>query len=319
MSLNKTKSGQIRLLITAAIISGSLASIFASVRDSGIAPGALAPQQTAANPTSAKGLAPQPGPAYALILGPSSIDDGLAQPAATGHAVANALNAVTDMFGSAKPANPSPSSPGPVRAAKDLEASIPTSEYDLAQLAKTLPDDPDALYRFVTDRIALDGYDGVMRGPLVTWMSRAGGPTDKTALLAWLFVTKNIPYQFVRGSLSAEDRGQIAKAASSPAPAAPVDPRVASYTAALSKDGDGFARWAHGLLSAKNIQLGDARTLADRLSPRHYWIQISRNGTIVDLDPTIPGSRPGTHLAAIDPSFKPTALFPKDEWHYLQI
>lgn len=283
---------------------------------------AVAPpsQTTSASPPSATRLAPQPGPAYVLILGPSSIDAGLSQASGTGHAMTKALNAVTDMFGSGdKPPSSSPSASGAISAAKELDAAIPGSEYDLAQLAKTLPDDPNALYRFATDRVALDEYDGVMRGPLVTWMSRAGGPTDKTVLLAWLLVAKNVPYQFVRGSLSPNDRTQIVKAAASPGPPPSADPSVSSYTAALAKEGERFAEWARGLLSAKNVQLGGGVGPADRLRPLHYWIQIARGNTIVDLDPTIPGSAAGTHLGTIDSSFKPTAAFPTEEWHYLQI
>ena len=194
------------LVFTIAIVSGSSPSSSTRAYGLATAPGVSTSQATG-GALSAKGLAPQPGPAYALILGPSSIDEGLSSASDTGHAVTNALSAVADLFGSGDaPAKSSPASSAAVTAAKDLDATISPSEFDLVQLAKTLPDDPNALYRFVTDRIAVDGYDGVMRGPLVTWMSRAGSPSDKTALLAWLFVTKNIPYQFVRGTLSPDDR-----------------------------------------------------------------------------------------------------------------
>lgn len=282
------------------------------------ASGAEVSHTTPSGQGSAHITAPQPGPAYALMLGPSSIDDGLAGVQNTSRAVTNALSAVTDAFGSGNSAKSSSSSSDAVSAATALDAAIPASEYDLVQLAKTLPDDPNALYRMVTDRIAVDSYDGVMRGPLVTWMSRAGGPTDKTALLAWLLVTKNIPYQFVRGSLSAVDRAQISKAAATPGPAAAPDPGVASYTTALSNEGDAFAQWAGGLLAQQHVQLG-GNPPADLVSSRHYWIQIARNNAIVDLDPTIPGSAIGTHLGTIDTSFKPTAALPQEEWHYLNI
>jgi hypothetical protein len=302
-------------LLFTAIVSGSACSKSGSHSS----PSASAPTSQAASAAAVavQPLAAQPGPAYASILGPSSIDDGLSSASDSGHAVAKALTSVADAFGGAPP-DGSSSSSGASAAAKNLDAAISPSEYDLAQLAKTLPDDPTSLYRFVTDRIAVDGYDGIMRGPLVTWMSRAGSPSDKTALLAWLLVTKNIPYQFVRGSLSPADRTRIANAAASPAPAAKVDPQVASYTSALTKDGVAFADWARGLLSAKNVQFG-GQAPADRLSSRHYWIQIAHDNAIVDLDPTIPGSAAGTHLGAIDSSFKPTSVFPTEEWHYVQI
>jgi hypothetical protein len=316
MRIIMTSLRSLALLCTMVIVSGSSPS--RSTRAFGFAtPSVSTSPATQAGAVQAKLLAPQPGPAYALILGPSSIDDGLSAVADTGRAMTSALGAVAGLFGSGD--SPANSSTAAVKAANDLDATISPSEYDLVQLAKTLPDDPNALYRFVTDRIAVDGYDGVMRGPLVTWMSRAGSPSDKAVLLAWLFVTKNIPYQFVRGSLSATERTRIANAAASPAAAASVDPRVASYTSALEKDGGEFAKWAAELLAAKSVALGGVKAPADRLNPRHYWIQIARNNAIVDLDPTLPGSAPGTHLGAIDSSFKPTGVLPTDEWHYLQI
>ena len=319
--IGPTALHRLALLFTIALVAGFSASCSKKARDSAAPPTASTSASTSATRSpaaeSATQLAPQPGPAYALILGPSSIDDGLSQSSATGRAAAGAVSAAADAFGAADPRPAPATSPGVV-AAKNLDAAIPPTDYDLAALAKTLPDDPIALYRFVTDRIAVDGYDGVMRGPLVTWMSRAGNPRDKAVLIAWLFVTKNIPYQFVRGSLSATDRMHIATAAAALAPAASVDPRVAAYTSALATDGGKFAAWARGLLSAQNVQLGAANTPADRLSSRHYWIQIARNNAMIDLDPTIPGSAPGTHLGMIDPSFKPTAVLPPEEWHYLQ-
>jgi hypothetical protein len=292
------------LLFITAIVSGS----------SGVSTQQTAPPRSAA----ANALAAQPGPAYALILGPSSIDDGLTSIQDAGQAVTKGLSAAADVFGAADAGSDASSSTA-VTAARDLDAKIPASEYDLAQLAITLPDDPDALYRFVTDRIAVDGYDGVMRGPLVTWMSRAGGPTDKTVLLAWLLLTKHIPHQFVRGTLSPAERARVATSAATPAAAGSVDPKVASYISALEKDGGEFATWAHGLLAAEKIAIGDDKAPADRLSSRHYWIQIARNNTIVDLDPTLPGSAVGTHLGTIEASFKPTGVLPSEEWHQLEV
>ncbi|MGH9411529.1 MAG: hypothetical protein ACRD1V_19005, partial [Vicinamibacterales bacterium] len=291
-----TRAGWLTLLLTVAVVT---------------------PQARTSDAGSQAGLAAQPGAAYALILGPSSIDDGLSQPSDSGVAAAAGFSAASDLLGTttAKPAVSSPA----VAAARQLDAAIPESEYDLTALAKTLPDDPDALYRFVTDQIAVDGYDGVMRGPLVTWMSRAGGPTDKAALLAWLLVTKRIPYQFVRGTLAPAERARLAEAEATarPAPSAPA--AVKSYTAGLAKDGQVFAAWARGVLSASKVPMDAGSSPADRVSPRHYWIQILRSGRVVDLDPTLPNLAVGTHLGTIDASFTPTAVLPKEEWHQLEI
>ncbi|MBC5800745.1 MAG: hypothetical protein GIW94_12370 [Candidatus Eremiobacteraeota bacterium] len=266
-------------------------------------------------------LASQPGPSYSSILGPSATDDGLDRPADTGKAVARTFGAAPDLLSSeGAPTAAVNAYPPTVSAARALDANIPASEYDLAELAKTLPNDPLELYRAVADQIAVDGYDGVMRGPLVTWMSRAGGPADKVTLLAWMFVTKGIPYQFVRGTLSSDERTRIAQAAATvPKARTGLDPKVVAYTNALIKDGGTFADWVRGLLKQKSIALGNASAPGERLSARHYWIQIERGGKLLDLDPTLPGTTEGTHLGTGDPAFKATAILPRDEFHVLQV
>ena len=265
--------------------------------------------------------APQPGPAYGLMLGPSTIDDGVQRGAAdTGKIVAKTLGAAADVLSANSAPAPSNDYPPTVAAARALDAKIPASEYDLTELAKTLPSDPVALYRVVTDHVAVDGYDGIMRGPLVTWLSRAGGPADKVTLLAWTFLAKGIPYQFVRGTLSPDERARIAQAvAAVPSPKPSVDPKVAAYVSARVKQGATFADWARDLLKAKNVAIANLPPPADRMSPRHYWIQVERGGKLLDLDPTLPGTTEGTHLGTIDPSFAPSAILPGTEWQYLQV
>lgn len=279
-----------------------------------------APQPSLAASSDAL-IAPQPGPAYGLMLGPSTIDDGVQRGAAdSGQAVAKTLSTAADVLSANSAPVLSNDDPPTVIAARELDAKIPASEYDLAELAKTLPSDPVALYRIVTDQVAIDGYDGVMRGPLITWLSRAGGPADKVTLLAWVLLAKGIPYQFVRGTLSPDERARIAQAVATVPNVKPsVDPKVAAYVGARVKQGATFAGWARDLLKSKNVATANLPPPADRMSPRHYWIQIERGGKLLDLDPTLSGTTAGTHLGTSDPSFTPSAILPGAEWHELQV
>src|SRR5690242_20068531 len=96
-------------LLTAAVVSGSAACSKSGARSS---PSSSAPasQQASASVAPTRQLAAQPGPVYASILGPSSIDDGLSGLPDPGHAVASALSAVADAFGSGEQPSSSSSS-----------------------------------------------------------------------------------------------------------------------------------------------------------------------------------------------------------------
>lgn len=143
-------------------------------------------------PASGVLSAPQPGGFdYSDVIGHGTIDDGMSQASYVQHAT-HAVGLAAAAFG-----GPTPTPLESVTAQKllDAEAKLPESEYSLFALARTLPNDPVAIYRFVRDNIATDPYDGIMRGPLGTWMSRAGSPSDKLSLLGWLLVNKHVPIQ----------------------------------------------------------------------------------------------------------------------------
>ena len=259
--------------------------------------------------------APQPGMDYSIFLGPATVDDGMAS-GETGKAAAAVGSKVVALFGN----ETAPPGSDLAQAIRDADAKLPESEYSLTALAQTQSSDPIALYRFVRDNVDVDAYDGIMRGPLATWMTRAGSPSDKLVLLAWLLVNKGVPIQFVRGTLSDSERQRIAQAAAAPpGSTGPIEnEQVRSAVDRYVKDGSAFAGWATQQLGKSNIALGSGKA-NDRIGSRHYWLQVDRDGRAFDLDPTLSDISEGQHLGSLDTSFKPWAMLPDDEWHYVQV
>lgn len=262
--------------------------------------------------------APQAGFDYSDFLGPATIEDGMETGAQTGNAAASAVSKVESLFGSNTPPPPS-AEEAAVQTFRDEDTKIPKSEYSLAALAQTLPSDPIAIYRFVRDNVDIDGYDGIMRGPLGTWMSRAGSPSDKLVLMAWLLVTKGIPFQFVRGSLSADEQARVRRAIASPVatPGTFENARVRSTAQRYIENGTAFSSWVTDQLGKSKINVGTGGNPV--IGSRHYWLEIDRDGHAFDLDPTLPDMNEGQHLATPDTSFKPWPMLPDDEWQYVQI
>jgi hypothetical protein len=289
---------------------------------------ALPTPQTGPTPSSLPSLqpatgvlsAPQPGNFdYSYFIGHGTIDDGMPSPTYS-QETTHAVGAAAAAFGGA---TPTPIESVTAQKLLDTDAQLPESEYSLPALAQTLPDDPVAIYRFVRDNIAIDPYDGIMRGPLGAWLSRAGSPSDKLSLLAWLLVNKHIHIQFVRGTLSADERNQIVQSATT----GPDDntsqqteqggSNIDAMTGAYVRDGMTFAQWSSRQLASAHIALGSGN--APQVSSKHYWIQIDQNGKLLDLDPTLPSMSEGQHLGSLDPTFKPWAMLPSDEYHYVRI
>jgi hypothetical protein len=262
--------------------------------------------------------APQPDDFdYSYFIGHGEIDDGMTTPTYA-QGAQHAVGLAAAAFG-----GPSPTPMESVTAQKllDADAKLPASEYSLSALNQTLPNDPVAIYHFVRDNIAIDPYDGIMRGPLGTWMSRAGSPSDKLSLLAWLLVNKHIHIQFVRGMLSADERNRIVQSAMAlPNDAASPQTEDATTQTALDayvRDGTAFAQWSSRQLASSHVSLGSGNM--PNIGSKHYWIQIDQGGRLLDLDPTLPDMSEGQHLGALDPSFKPWAMLPDDEYHYVRI
>ena len=258
---------------------------------------------------------------FSEFLGPGTIaSEDFLFPKPPSEGTVKSGNAVLSAFGGAAQATSPPSQTA--SQLRDLAAQIPEKEYSLDALAKALPNDPVQLYRFVRDNVDVDLYDGAMRGPLGTWLGRAGSPTDKTLLLAWLFAHKGIHYQFVRGTLTLDERGRIAAEAAAVKTAQPdiqAAKPVDDYVATLNAKAPAFGAWANELLGRAGVATAALPQPADRITPAHFWIQVDSGGKLLDLDPTLAAMQEGQHLSALDASFKPSVMLPVDAYHWIQL
>ena len=274
---------------------------------------------TPASETTGTGpLAVRSAENYAALLGPAMVDagDGTGD---NGTAAVSAAKSAISVLG-ARDETPSPAS-ATSEQLRTFGANIPQREYSLTALSDSLPNDPVALYAFVRDTIKIDPYDGAMRGPLGTWLSRAGSPSDKALLLAWLLVNKGQHLQFVRGELSSAEQKRIAEAPENTVATQPktLGAKSDAYFDALTKKSAEFADWSRGVLERAKVPLGAIPVPASRLGSRHYWLQIERNGRLVDLDPTLRTAHDGEHLGTVETSFRPSLTLPADEYHWVQL
>ncbi len=263
--------------------------------------------RAAALPEPAGGADPQ-----LAGLGPSEIDAG----DRSSELGAAPVAAVQDAISALSAGRESPSAAqAQATALRAIAQSIPEREYSLRALAASLPDDASAVFAFVRDAIDIDPYDGAMRGALGTWLSRAGSPSDKTLLLAWLLTQKHYAVTFVRGTLSDDERRAIANVA--PRAARPIPADATAYFDALAKKSATFAAWSQRALATAKIRVGAMPQPFERIGARHYWLQIVRDRKTVDLDPTVASLREGGHLGQQDATFAAVAALPRDEYHHV--
>lgn len=206
-------------------------------------------------------------------------------------------------------------------------ALVPEDGFDPNVRAKELGT-PDAIFAFVRDTIRTEAYAGEMRGPSGTLQSRGGSPVDKAYLLAGMLGAIGVPARLVHAPLAEPDVTQLVDhIASSPLVALPASPAlpdafkqlgIDEQTAASQADA-GIARInarfdsqiagarAPTAQLASDLQkagmpLGSgARAILDRWKDNvrdHWWVQVQQNGAWSDWDPSMPQSKPGSHLGA---------------------
>jgi hypothetical protein len=282
--------------------------------------------QSAAPNTTSQSAAPSiaanagdgpPGPATQPCFTP---DTG------PGNAAKSAVAGAAGLFNSN--ATPPPAGPDAacqsvrdyITRARAVLGALPQREIALIPLAQSVPNDAAGIDTFVRDSVGLNVYPGVLRGPLGTWLARAGSPTDKLTLLAQLLKMHGVGYTFVRGTLSEGEITEISSAVTaqpSPAPQTTDDPGLLAAAGVTQSQAATF----------RSTAIANAKTYEDQMLPAmqrradaliaelkssnvatsaadpsaawpatlrtHFWLRLN-NGT--DLDPTLARLAPGTHL-----------------------
>ena len=203
-----------------------------------------------------------------------------------------------------------------------LRGVLPKTDDDVGELVRSLPsNDPSALDVLVRDNVRLDAYAGILRGPLGTWLGRAGSPADKVALLAAMLKETGAHFTIERGTLSDAEIAKLralAEAPAAPEAAATPDPALlgalgtsqsdlAAASEKLQQEIDGYL--AAGvkisndtaddliarLRASGSLAAQDPYADWDEALRPHDWVRLA-NGT--DLDPSAPDLAPGSHLGS---------------------
>jgi transglutaminase-like putative cysteine protease len=192
-----------------------------------------------------------------------------------------------------------------IAAASAAVDALPAEDWDVAELAKTLPD-TDAAFALVRDSIRFDGYPGVLRGAGGTLSARAGNALDRASLLKALLDVHGATTRFAFGTIDGDTAAALADHVldepTRPMPA----PAVLPFDAAFEQAIDIRAGRDLALLSGA---LGDrlARVAADGTDAAltdlasHAWVQLQGpDGTWLDLDPSMPDATAGEALTTAD-------------------
>lgn len=203
------------------------------------------------------------------------------------------------------------------------------SSFDVAALAGKIGGDPVLAFAFVRDHIAEEIYPGVLRGPAGTLQAGAGNDLDRSLLLAALLSGPSAGVRFARCTLApaAAERRVAAMFGGSALPRADDDVSPA-FGIALTEAGLFKARSAEIVAARQQARqwlssamLGTARDDLEVMraalgkagiapapttpDPRiledardHVWLQVARGETWLDLDPSVPGDRPGGTMCA---------------------
>jgi transglutaminase-like putative cysteine protease len=204
-------------------------------------------------------------------------------------------------------ASSAPAQPVSVAPARD-----DASATAIKALAARLSSDPDALLKRAANGISPAVYDGVQQGALGTLAAGVGNSADKALLLSALIraAEPSAQVRFATCTLSPEQTAQVVTAARIARRAQPkilfqnagalagqtrdaVTRRVFERAAAMWQTLRVHARTetttlADGLRQADvAAEVPPAFSTAYAYATNHVWLQLQRNGTWVDLDPTI--------------------------------
>ena len=181
------------------------------------------------------------------------------------------------------------------------------SHADPANFAAALGKDPDRIFAFIRDSIAFEAYRGLLRGPRGTLLAAAGNSVDRAALLAAMLEKAGQRVRFARGTLDerhARDLVMSMWAQREELPAGPL-PDVPADIKAILDILPTAARRDLSLIRDRLTALGiqsrrDSVPSVEALvqeTQQHYWVQWSKDGQWIDLDPSFADARPGQAYA----------------------
>lgn len=175
---------------------------------------------------------------------------------------------------------------------------------DVPAAARKLGHDRDRILKFVREDIALEPYEGILRGAGGALLFRGGNDLDRSLLLAALLQAGGIQARVVRGDLSDADRSRLleflSKRKSGPSDAGDVKGAAellgvdaAALEALVRERKRREAALIAEISEAARSETSRILALTDRLpggalrlSAHHYWVQYSEGGRWVDLDPS---------------------------------
>ena len=93
---------------------------------------------------------------------------------------------------------------------QELRDQIDRTQFDVEALSFELAfEEPETIVQWMRENIAFEQYEGLLRGPQGTLMSRAGNALDQAVLLAKLLNDAGYEARVARGTLDSEDAEQL--------------------------------------------------------------------------------------------------------------
>lgn len=197
----------------------------------------------------------------------------------------------------------------PVARTADLRHLTP------AHIAAALGKDPAQIFAFVRDAIGYEAYSGFMRGPRGTLLALSGNSVDRAALVASLLEQAGHRVRYARGTLSERDARELVEGmwAELPFPAATPGPTPDDSVERTALEVlRGAIKRDHDLITTHFRKVRRPEARAAGVEPNqlleearaHYWVQYSKNGQWVDLDPSFADAAPGRTYARAEETFE---------------
>lgn len=207
-----------------------------------------------------------------------------------------------------------------------LDQRVSKTRFNLDARMAALGEGVDPAFAFMRDFIGFDSYPGVLRGDRGTFLARAGNSWDRALLLTAILKAKGVRTRFATARLDDRSAAQLfERLFVEPTPAAGDPPATASPSAtrdtafsdrikARATRDLGLVRAA--LAAAWPSDAGISRDAVIAELREHAWVQADVGAGWQDLDPSLPGSRPGQPLVPAESTFDEV---PEDRYQHVTI